>query len=225
MSKNRKKENPKKEQRRKLIANVAIVISLVILMIPVAFLGVTGIQSMMGRGKPIFGRRFANDHKPEIKDKQLDEIQNLIKGIEGIEDVEVNLQSATLRIYALDESLSEDSLRDKQEIIYELVGSVLNVEDYFTSHDGQKQYDLEIHLYNIDDVTEDNMSDYVYGIYVKNANMQKPYSQILTTPQSQEMVDFFIEEEEYYNKLEEEGDKEDSVDEIDDVEIGEGDEE
>lgn len=218
MSKNRNKK-----KRKKNIANIAIIISLIILAIPVAFVGVAGVQSLMTRGKPITGRRFANDLNPEIKTKQIDKLKKKIEALDGFENVEVELKSATLRVYALNESLTEGNMKTNQESVYGLVGEELSIEDYFTAHDGKKQYDLEIHLYNTEDVTDDNKSDYVYGIYVKNANMEKPYAQILTTPQSQEMVDYFIEEEEYQNQLEAEYENQSDVEEIEDVEIGEGD--
>ena len=67
-------------------------------------------------------------------------------------------------------------------------------------------------------VTEETEADYLYAIYVKNGNMEKPYSQILTKAQSDEMVKFFEEEEAYNSQPHEEEPIEDETDAVEEGE-------
>lgn len=204
---------------KRSISFYLIVLSLIVIAIPVSFLGVTGITSLKGRGTPVIGNRFSNDQDPKISDKQLDDVIAKIKTLENVDDVHVNLATGTLRVYVLDKELSKDKLSSTGESIYNMVDSVLSVEDYFTKSGSKKQYDLEIHTFNLEKVNEENENDYVYGIYVKNANMEKPYSQTLTTPLSEEMVQFFIEEEEYNSRpIEEEVIDDNDEDEVEEEE-------
>lgn len=206
--------NPKK--KKKNITVIAIIVSLIILAIPTTFILVTGVKSLMARGNPVIGNRFSNDQNPKIKDKDIKAVESAVKELPGVESLNVNLAAATLRVYVLDSSLTADNLSEKESAIYDGVTSILSVEDYFTQDGIKKQYDLEIHIFNQATVTEASKPSYVYGVYLKNAGMEKPKSQILSTPISQDMVDFFIEEEAYNNQPPVEAE-----DEYDDY-IGEG---
>ena len=213
-----------KKNRKHSLSFYAIIISLLILAIPATFLAVSGISSLRGRGKPVVGNRFNNDHDPAIKEEDIKTLISQIEGLEYVSKANANLASATLRIYVLDESLTTDSLESKQKEIYELVNGVLDIESYFTKTGAKKQYDLEIHLFNLDAVNETNEESYVYGLYVKNSNMTEPYTQTLSEPLSQEMVDYFYETEAYYEDLENQEYEEEELDNEDDVEV-EGEEE
>lgn len=196
--------NRNNKKQKKTLSFYMIIISLIILLIPISLLAVSGIRSLSERGNPVVGDRFKNDHDPKITDADIENLTNQIKQITGIEDARLRLTSSTLRVYVYEPNISTDNLGTMQKEIYNEVDSVLKIEDYFTSNRSQKQYDLEIHIFNQTSPDE----DYFYALYTKNANMSEATSQVLTTPMSQEMVDFFIEEEENRRKLEEELSKE-----------------
>lgn len=210
--------NPKKRSK----AFYAIVISLLILAIPTSFILYTGITSLMGRGKPIVGKRFANDQDPKITEASLNTVVTSLKSLEGVSNVDYNLQTGTLRIYILNEDANKDSLGKKLKEAFDVVVSELSVETYFTQSGVKKQYDLEIHGFNQLKPTDETIESYVYGIYVKNASMTEPYYQTLTTPLSQEMVDFFIEEEEYNSRPKEEAPSIEPSEDDEDATPGEG---
>lgn len=212
MSKNLKK-------KKRSIASIVIIVSLIILAIPASLIAYTGITSLMSRGKPIVGKRFSNDLDPKIDQKSLDTIEKELSVVLNDSKVSVTLKSATLRVSVLDETLTEGNMLDAQETIYGIITATLPEEEYFTKSGTKKQYDLEINTFNQLKVTEETQDSYVYGEYIKNSGMKKPQSQLLSKPISQDLVDYFWEQEELNNKEPEiKGDSE-----IDDI-IGEGEE-
>lgn len=182
----------------------AIIISLVILAIPTAFLAVTGIKSMIGRGEPQVGSRFKNDLDPKISDKQLEILKETLS---DLGEINVSLKTATLRIYVKDESISKENLEEKLKIVYDNTVEILDEEKYFTAKGVQKQYDLEIHGFN-----DKEDEAYVYGILNKNSKMTNPVYQLFTEPRSEEIVEYFYDQE---ASLKEEKD----IDYIEEIEV------
>lgn len=172
-----------------------IIISLLIFLVPLSVLGYSGYKAVTGKGKPIVGSRFNNDLDPMIEDSQIDEVVSLLQNTDGFLDVKASLKTAVLRIYILNDATSEELIIKYLNSAYKNITSILDDSLYFTSRGIQKQYDLEIHAYNIENVTDENKADYHYGILTKNGNMEKANVQIVSSPMSQEMVDFFYEEE------------------------------
>lgn len=210
--------NKKQNKKKHSISFYLIIISLIILAIPMTFLGVTGINSLMNRGKPVIGNRFSNDQNPKIEASDLESLKGSLSTIEGVEDVKLNLAAGTLRIYLLNPNLNSDALKQTQQDAYDIIDETLEIDTYFKTEGIKKQYDLEIHVYNQEKVTEETEADYLYAIYVKNGNMEKPYSQILTKAQSDEMVKFFEEEEAYNSQPHEEEPIEDETDAVEEGE-------
>lgn len=174
----------------------AIIISLIVIAIPVSVLGYLSISAAMGKGAPIFGNRFTNDHDPQITEEHVTTIHENVSKLEGVLEAKVELKSATMRVYLLvDESSKEETITKLLTVAYEAVIDVLDVDTYFSTLGIQKQYDLEIHGFNMATVNEETQSAYVYGLLNKNANMLEPKTQMLTTPQSQEIVDYFYKVE------------------------------
>lgn len=176
--------NRKQKPRKRTWAFYTIIVSLIILVLPVAYLGVTGIRSLLERGTPLVGDRYQNDLDPAIKDKDLETLKTALA---EYEQVNISLKTSTLRIYVLNDSITESNMNDFLTGVYEKVLGVFDKETYFTTRGVQKQYDLEIHAFN------DSEEAYAYGLLVKNANMEEPLFDLLSEPRSQEIVDYFYE--------------------------------
>lgn len=197
----------------------AIIICLIVIAIPASVLGYLSISAAMGKGEPIFGNRFNNDRDPQISEEHITSIHEKVSKLEGVLEAKVELKAATVRLYLLvDESSKEEAVTKLLSDAYATVIDVLDVEIYFSTLGIQKQYDLEIHGFNMSTVNEDTVGTYVYGLLNKNANMLEPKTQMLTTPQSQEIVDYFY-------KVEKERDEALNTPESEITESTEGDEE
>lgn len=143
-----KEKKPK--QGHKLVWFTIIVIA-----IPCIIVGYVLITSLGGQNKPVAGNRFGKgDLDPEITSEMVKQIDGEMMNIEGVEAVETNLKSATLRI-SLD--ISDDASSDTAASIcdkaYSIVDSICPVSTYFTNTEEGKMYDLEIaaYTYLVDD--------------------------------------------------------------------------
>ena len=113
--------------------------------------------------EPVVGNRFdSKDLNPAITNDQISQVQTTIASIGGVENVEVNLKSATLRI-SID--VSDDANADTCNAIaqeaYNQVNGILPVDTYFTNTEEAKMYDLEIDAYNflLDDTHTEGQVD------------------------------------------------------------------
>lgn len=57
------------------------------------------LSAYINTGKPINGNRFMNDLDPAIENSQITTINDSIKGISGVEKVDIILRTATFRVY------------------------------------------------------------------------------------------------------------------------------
>lgn len=163
---------------RRSKVRIFIFVGIVIILIPFIILGVILIQASMSTGKPILGDRFKNDLNPAITSEQLKEISTKIKGQSNVDSVDVSLKTATLRVYVdVSDTSSEQQVMDMSKSAYQDVISILDVNTYFTQHDGKEMYDIEIHAYNQDKNTEEN---FIYVITNKNSSMEKEHSQVVS---------------------------------------------
>lgn len=163
---------------RRSKVRIFIFVGILIILIPFIILGVILIQASMSTGKPILGDRFKNDLNPAITSEQLKEISTKIKGQSNVDSVDVSLKTATLRVYVdVSDASSEQQVMDMSKSAYQDVISILDVNTYFTQHDGKEMYDIEIHAYNQDKNTEEN---FIYVITNKNSSMEKEHSQVVS---------------------------------------------
>ncbi|MDO4701904.1 MAG: hypothetical protein Q4A47_04705 [Erysipelotrichaceae bacterium] len=170
-----KKSKPKMRRSK---VRIFIFVGILIILIPFIILGVILIQASMSTGKPILGDRFKNDLNPAITSEQLKEISTKIKGQSNVDSVDVSLKTATLRVYVdVSDTSSEQQVMDMSKSAYQDVISILDVNTYFTQHDGKEMYDIEIHAYNQDKNTEEN---FIYVITNKNSSMEKEHSQVVS---------------------------------------------
>lgn len=163
---------------RRSKVRIFIFVGILIILIPFIILGVILIQASMSTGKPILGDRFKNDLNPAITSEQLKEISTKIKGQSNVDSVDVSLKTATLRVYVdVSDASSEQQVMDMSKSAYQDVISILDVNTYFTQHDGKEMYDIEIHAYNQDKNTKEN---FIYVITNKNSSMEKEHSQVVS---------------------------------------------
>ncbi|CAM3592669.1 hypothetical protein ERUR111494_01700 [Erysipelothrix urinaevulpis] len=166
----------------------AIVVSLIIILIPTLIVGVTLFRATRGTGKPIIGHRFDNDLAPKIEKDDMSALQQSLESIKGVEKVNVELKTATLRIYLdmpqeSDKKAVEAAANEAEKIL----NSKFDPKQYFSAEGSKLQYDYEIYTYN--ELSEDSL------IYIinKTSRMTKANKQYLSEPVSKEMRDELLE--------------------------------
>lgn len=136
---------PKKKQ-----SHLLVWITLIIIAIPCVIVAYVLLTSMEEQNQPVVGVRFdSQDLNPKIEQSQLDDIQNQISQIGGVESATTNLKSATLRVHL---NVADDADRNTVESVMnqarDIVNSVLPFDTYFTNTENGKNYDVEIDSYN-----------------------------------------------------------------------------
>lgn len=184
MSSKEKKVKKKKPIRK---ADIILIIGLIIIALPFCVLAWFLISAQMASGRPNLGDRYVNDLDPAITASQQGDIEKDIKTIDGVEKVNVELATATLRVYV---DIKDDAVETEAVSIanqtYDKVINVLSPSVYFSQHDNMKMYDLEIHVYNLDDNREDE--SFVYVIKLKNSNMEESTIQTVSKAQDEALA-------------------------------------
>ena len=186
--KKKKTTNTKTRKRRKGNRTAVIFwVCLALILIPAGIFGWVLISAAMDTGKPVVGDRFKDDLNPAITKDQLSDIKNGVKNVTGVESVDVQLASGTLRVYAdIEDSAGGDSVKARCSDVYSVVTSVLDPAVYFSQHDNMKMYDLEVHVYNLSD---DRDSDaFAYAIETKTSYMAEPQTQLVSEPVNAELA-------------------------------------
>ena len=177
------KKTTKKQNRTAIIFWTCVVL----LGVPLIIFGWILFSSWLESGKPVLGDRYDNNLNPAITDSQLSTIESGVNGISGVESSDVRLVTATLRVYAdIDDSANSDTAFAIADNIYNTVIQTLDVNTYFSQASGQKMYDLEIHVYNMDDDRESDA--FVYVVEVKNSSMEAPSAQLVSVAIDEEMA-------------------------------------
>lgn len=181
-------QNVKKSHHfRRTIA--AFWICLLLVFAPIVILGWMLVSTYMDTGSPVFGHRYDGDLDPAITKENISTIEDSVSSIEGIESDFTNLSSATLRVYA---KVADDATADvataKAQEIYTAVSAVLEPSVYFTKADGKKMYDLEIHVYNLDEDQDRTADNFVYVIETKTSNMSEPSAQTVSEARFPELA-------------------------------------
>ena len=163
-------------------------ICLILLSAPFVVLGWILFSSRMDTGAPVIGNRYDGDLDPAITRAQLEEVATAVKGVGGIEDSDVELATATLRVYAdiADASNAEEATNKANEL-YSVVSTILNPEIYFSQTDDKKMYDMEIHVYNLAENRE--AENFVYVIETKTSSMPSPQAQLVSEPKNPELAE------------------------------------
>lgn len=96
---NVKKSTPRKVSTKRKQGHKLIWFTVIVIAIPMIFVAYVLLTSAVGQDKPVVGNRFgSNDLNPKITQDNLDQIQSALTSIDGVQNAEVTLKSATLRI-------------------------------------------------------------------------------------------------------------------------------
>ena len=168
-------------------ASLIIIIGVIVFAIPCIIVGYELIHAQLGTHSPVIGSRFDNDLDPQITNDQINSIESAVSSLSGVEEATVELRTATLRVYLdVDDSTSAEGATSLAEQAYSSVGSVLDMNTYFSQNNGMKMYDLEIHVYNDLDLADSD--NYVYVILNKSSSMEEPRVQTVSEPLDAELA-------------------------------------
>lgn len=177
----------KKDKKGIDAAIVIIIIGLIIIAIPFAFLGYILISDSMKTGTPITGDRFLNDLNPAITEDDQSRIVSAVGSLSNVESCEVILKTATLRVYVdAEDGLDNEALNSLATEAYDTVTGILNPSVYFTQHDGMKMYDIEIHVYNLKENRDSDAFGYV--IANKSSSMEEAIIQVVSEAKDPELA-------------------------------------
>ncbi len=185
-----RKNVKKKSTTKKLTvnkANIVLVVGLIIIAIPFLILGWIVISASLDTGTPILGDRYAGDLNPAITKSDITSIESNVKGLSGVESSDVELATATLRVYAdVEDGYTVDQAKAKADEVFNNVLGVLDLNTYFKQSDNKKMYDLEVHVYNL---SKDRDSDsFVYVIMTKTSGMETASTQVVSEPIDAELA-------------------------------------
>lgn len=179
------KKNTESKQGHKLVW-----FTLIIIAIPVVIVAYVLLTSMGGQGKPVVGNRFnGEDLNPSITEEAMNSIQEQVSGIGGVEEVTINLKSATLRVHLnMDDSYTQDQIQAASDQAYEIVAATLPIDQYFTNREDAKMYDLEIDVYNY--IVDDShpAEGQIYIKTTKTGAATDRVTDVMTTAKDPELV-------------------------------------
>lgn len=154
-----------------------ILVSLILIAIPVWMIGRVIYESYMEGGVPIPAERFEGDIATTISEEQLTQLKTNLTNLAYVESVEINLQSATLKIQVdMKNELTVEELNTLHPEVYATIVGVLPAETYFTQTGEMRNYDLEVSMFNNPETLD------VYGILVKNSMMAAPKLNVISSP-------------------------------------------
>lgn len=183
-----KQQRKKKTSKANTRANRVFWTSLILFLLPFLVLGWILVSAAMDTGSPILGERYKNDLDPAIVKADLERVKSESKGVNGVEKVDLSLATATLRVYAdIGDLATVDDAKKTAGEIYTAVTHVLDPNVYFSQVNGEKMYDLEIHVYNRD--KDMDQPGWVYVIETKNSGMDKPLTQVVSQPVDPELAE------------------------------------
>ena len=179
------KKNTESKQGHKLVW-----FTLIIIAIPVVIVAYVLLTSMGGQGEPVVGSRFnGEDLNPSITEEAMNSIQEQVSGIGGVEEVTINLKSATLRVHLnMDDSYTQDQIQAASDQAYEIVAATLPIDQYFTNREDAKMYDLEIDVYNY--IVDDShpAEGQIYIKTTKTGAATDRVTDVMTTAKDPELV-------------------------------------
>lgn len=142
------KEIKVKEKKKLSKSGIILIVGIVIIAIPcLLFAGILGISALQ-TGSPRNGSRFKNDLVNSISSSDAKSLQDDLKAIGNVEDVEVVVFEGQLKVFIdTNDSLTESQVDAIVSDAYNKTISKLPIATYFTKTDSAKMYDLEINVY------------------------------------------------------------------------------
>jgi hypothetical protein len=164
-------------------------ICLILVIAPFAVLGWILFSSSLDTNTPVIGNRYEGDLDPAITKDQMSQVESAVKGTAGVENSEVDMQTATLRIYAdIADTATADDANMMADSLYSAVSNILNPDTYFTKTNDKKMYDLEIHVFTKPEREETEGENFVYVIDTKTSSMSEPKKQLVSEPLNAEVA-------------------------------------
>jgi hypothetical protein len=197
------KKTPVKKRKISKIhwPTVVLILSLVLIAIPTVAIGKVLYDAFAATGTPLFGNRYDLDLNPKITSEQLSELESKISEEVLVDDVNITLISASLRVNVdVKDEITLEELTTLATALYSHVAAILPVETYFKMNETSKMYDLELHIFNNLELKDDE--SYKYLIFLLNSVMEEPLIQLVSDPKNPEFV------EELYKRLNEESEEE-----------------
>ena len=176
-----------KIKKNRHITGLLFWVCLILLAAPFVVLGWILLSSQMDNNTPVLGSRYEGDLDPAITKSQLQEVTTAIANIDDIESSDVQLATATLRVYInARDNADEETVKAKASKAYEVVSGILDPNVYFTQQDGKKMYDLEIHVSNL--LERGDNPNFIYVIETKTSSMKEPKAQVVSKPRNAELA-------------------------------------
>lgn len=174
--------------------NTILWIGLVVILIPCLILLYIIVGTKEKAGQPVVGNRNEGSLDPAITNEQLESIKSALV-FDNVENIEVHLKSATLRITInTNDDVSYEDAETLANTTYDKVMEILPVETYFTNvkEDDKlktKMYDIEIQVYNV--LKKDNVNeiDLIYLVKSKSANVSEAHINNFASPKNEEVSD------------------------------------
>lgn len=182
-----------KKNRHVNKGSIILIVGIILLMIPVLIFGWIIVSAALDTGTPILGERYKNDLDPSINKEHINSIKDDIKSIGGVDSVDIQLATATLRIY-IDTNDEFDAAKEEEiaREAYNKVNSQLDINTYFTQTEDKKMYDLEIHVFNLG---KDRDTDkFAYQILTKTSSMKDFKVQLVSEPKDPELAKQLVDE-------------------------------
>ena len=180
-------EKKKKKKNRKISKGaIVLIIGIIIILIPCGIFGGILLKASLETGSPVVGSRFDNDLQPSISESDLTRIKNDVLTVYGVEECDVVLTSAQLRVNVkTKQTMEANQIEEVCERTYDKVNSVLPISTYFTAKDTMKMYDLAVNVYNMIDSGNDKM---IYYILTKNSKMDTYTMQCVSKPVDEDLA-------------------------------------
>lgn len=179
-----------KKKKKKLSASaLVLIIACVIIAIPIIVFLVIIISASLKNGTPVLGNRFDNDLNPSISDANKSAIVRDVETISGVENCEIVMTSAQLRVNVdVKDNLTDKEIEEITLQAYDAVSNTLPINTYFKmSNDGERMYDLSINAYNyIPSSNED--ANWISYVLTKNSKMDTYEIQNVAAPVNPELA-------------------------------------
>ena len=198
-----------KKKKTNKRSNILYWIAGIVILIPCILLAYIYFGAKENSGKPTVGNRFDNSLNPAITEEQLTKLKSTLK-FDGVDNIEVNLISATLRIN-IDTKDDADSgtVKSLMNEAYDDVDEVLPIKTYFTNNDkSEKMYDLEVHVYNYIPDESHSSDDQIYMIKTKTSAAKKANVSTPSSPKNKKVAEKLLKEQEEAKKAAEKAAKE-----------------
>ena len=215
MKKNKEKTENKRTKKSLSKAAIILIVGIVVIAIPCLIFAGILISSALESNSPVIGSRFDNDLSTKITTSDVENVKSVVSNVTGVENVEIDGIETGQFIVMVDviDSYDEEQSSKIAEEVYKKVIEKLPVSTYFTTTDTNKNYDLSIHVYNRTSANDDYDS-WSYVIITKNAKMDLPTTQIVSTPLDDhlakelrgELEEAELQEDETAGTIEESGD-------------------